>query len=147
MISTAMWIEGQGSLSNRKDSGIRAPSFIRMVPVLIVSANGVSFTVVARPHRSASGAHLSSGPRSFCGHAPWPAGSLPDGFLGALQFRHLPDAQNQRVAVVGQRPQVEDGVCRFASDNKLLATWCGDLKLAGLVEQSLGEIVGSDRLI
>src|SRR5256712_10596280 len=85
--------------------------------------------------------------KKYCGHAPCPAGSLPDGFLGALQFRHLPDAQNQRVAVVGHGPQVEDGMSRFASDDKLLATWCGDLKLAGLVEQSLGEIVGSDRLI
>jgi len=81
------------------------------------------------------------------GHAPRLVGRLPDALLEALQLSHLPDAPNQRVAVVGHRPQVAERMSRFAGDEELLATRRCDFELAELIHEGLGKIVGHDRFI
>src|SRR5437899_2780966 len=85
--------------------------------------------------------------RWFGASGRWLSCRLPDALLEALQLSHLPDAPNQRVAVVGHRPQVAERMSRFAGDEELLATRRCDFELAGLIHEGLGKIVGHDRFI
>jgi len=102
---------------------------------------------LARKNLSASSCYAGGALRKFRGHAPRLAGRLPDALLEALQLSHLPDAPNQRVAVVGHRPHVAERVSGFAGDEELLATRRCDFELAGLIHEGLGKIVGHDRFI